>query len=525
MIKITKSRFAFIISMFFLIAITSCEKEEAAVGKDDLSGETEQDFSGSLIRVMGETSGGGTTKTTLEGLETWWKGADEHGVNADKVGIYSPQARPTSDGDPPVENAVFMALTSDKSSEFAGYMYWGTDNHDFYAYYPWEEGTPESTTVPISLTSAQTQASGGNSDHIGALDFMVATPLTGVSPGNEGEGTSGINFRYNHVFTLLEFQITGSGLLSKVKLSGPGTLAFGGGTIDITQGTPDSGVAYNIAGITGESDEVTVELGSPVALGVESVSVYMMINPGDHSGDLAIGLEIDGDYMYMAKSPPEGGFERGKKYEVPVNSGDFANEVTFTYRSVEVTYGIVLGAKGRLWMDRNLGASQVATSSDDELAYGDLFQWGRLDDGHQDRESGTTETLSPTDVPGHDDFIMAPENDWRDGQNDDLWQGDGGINDVCPAGWRVPTENELDNERLSWISSNSAGAFASPLKLPVAGLRSDMDGRIWDVGLAGLYWSSTVDRTYSRILFFFSSGYDMRTDDRAGGGSVRCIKD
>ena len=38
---------------------------------------------------------------------------------------------------------------------------------------------------------------------------------------------------------------------------------------------------------------------------------------------------------------------------------------------------------GRVWMDRNLGATQVATSSIDEAGYGDLYQWGRRKDGHQ----------------------------------------------------------------------------------------------------------------------------------------------
>ncbi|MFO7923007.1 MAG: fimbrillin family protein, partial [Bacteroidales bacterium] len=247
--KITKSSFAFIISMFFLIAITSCEKEEAAVGKDDLSGETEQDFSGSLIRVMGETSGGGTTKTTLEGLETWWKGADEHGVNADKVGIYSPQALPDPKEPAGVVNSEFTADATGKSSDFTGTMYWGSGDHSFYSYYPYSAGEADRTAVPISLPSAQTQSAGGNSDHIGVLDFMVATPLTGVSPGGAGDETSGVTFQYNHVFTLLEFQVTGTGTLSKVKLAGPGTLAFGDGTIDITQGTPDAGVAYTIDNI------------------------------------------------------------------------------------------------------------------------------------------------------------------------------------------------------------------------------------------------------------------------------------
>ncbi len=34
-------------------------------------------------------------------------------------------------------------------------------------------------------------------------------------------------------------------------------------------------------------------------------------------------------------------------------------------------------ATGKIWMDRNLGASRVAQSSIDEEAYGYLYQWGR----------------------------------------------------------------------------------------------------------------------------------------------------
>jgi hypothetical protein len=98
------------------------------------------------------------------------------------------------------------------------------------------------------------------------------------------------------------------------------------------------------------------------------------------------------------------------------------DNVTFTYKGSEVTYGTV-EHNGECWMDRNLGASQVATAYNDSLAYGDLFQWGRLDDGHQDRNSQTTSTNSGADDPGHDDFILETDTpyDWRDPQNDNLW--------------------------------------------------------------------------------------------------------
>jgi uncharacterized coiled-coil DUF342 family protein len=61
---------------------------------------------------------------------------------------------------------------------------------------------------------------------------------------------------------------------------------------------------------------------------------------------------------------------------------------------------------GKIWMDRNLGATKVASSYDDSQSYGDLYQWGRGNDGHQCRNSTTTSILSVTDQPGHGDFII-----------------------------------------------------------------------------------------------------------------------
>jgi hypothetical protein len=129
---------------------------------------------------------------------------------------------------------------------------------------------------------------------------------------------------------------------------------------------------------------------------------------------------------------------------------------------------------GKTWMDRNLGASQVATSSTDAAAYGDLYQWGRGADGHQCRNSGTTTTLSSTDQPGNSNFILAPNApyDWRSTQNDNLWQGVNGINNPCPSGYKIPTYAELDSELSSWINNNAYGAFNSPLKFTQAGYRS-----------------------------------------------------
>jgi uncharacterized protein (TIGR02145 family) len=183
---------------------------------------------------------------------------------------------------------------------------------------------------------------------------------------------------------------------------------------------------------------------------------------------------------------------------------------------------------GKTWMDRNLGSTQVATSSTDINSYGDLYQWGRRADGHQCRTSATTSTLSSIDQPAHGNFIKVNSvnpNDWRSPQNANLWQGVNGINNPCPSGYRIPTETEINAERLSWSQNNSVGAFASPLKWTLAGFRNGNDGSLYDVGAVGSCWSSTVSGIYSRNLFFFSFNAVWNVLSRAYGFSVRCIKE
>ncbi len=192
---------------------------------------------------------------------------------------------------------------------------------------------------------------------------------------------------------------------------------------------------------------------------------------------------------------------------------------------------------GRIWMDRNLGASQVATSSTDIASYGDLYQWGRYADGHElinwsssppAAVNAATIGTSTSTTPGNS-FLSGSSN-WYTGDNpNNFWQGVNGINNPCPSGYRLPTEQEWEAERATWSSQNAAGAFASPLKLPMPGNRSSSDGALFNNGTAGGYWSSTTDLsddTAASYLFFTSSATYMVTNySRAFGGAVRCLKD
>jgi hypothetical protein len=218
-----------------------------------------------------------------------------------------------------------------------------------------------------------------------------------------------------------------------------------------------------------------------------------------------------------------------------------ATTVTFVYNGEEVTYGILNSpTTGRKWLDRNLGAGKIASSLTDYEAYGDLFQWGRLADGHQiivrngptDADaSGLNGTASfnpveysSSDVPGHSKFIpnQAYPADWRNPGNDLLWQGVNGINNPCPLGWRIPTSDDWTAEGLTTLTK----AFDN-LKLTLGGWRGT-DATFSGAGSFGTYYSSSVGpETPGLISFLFitSDGNMVLTGDRVAGMNCRCIQD
>ncbi|MBU0674588.1 MAG: hypothetical protein KJ950_08105 [Proteobacteria bacterium] len=193
-------------------------------------------------------------------------------------------------------------------------------------------------------------------------------------------------------------------------------------------------------------------------------------------------------------------------------------------------YGTVTSKTGRVWMDRNLGASRVATSLTDSAAYGDLYQWGRGADGHQRRTSRTTSIRSSTNDPGHGAFITPPDAwiDWLNPPHNALWNtAIGNINNPCPSGFRVPTQEEWTVEKRSWSSSGSSGAWDSPLKLVLGGGRAGKDGQLFQVGTDGFYWSSSgyADPDMHSYSWRMRISEWVMFEARQHGFSVRCIQD
>ena len=450
------------------------------------------------------------TKTTLSGLETHWV------KDVDKIGVFSPEAAGQKN------NVLYTAQSNGKTSDFTGSLVWGAGAHDFYAYYPYNSTyNGDHEAVPFSLPSEQTQSAANNTDHIGALDYMVATPLTVARGG-------AVNFTFNHVFSIMEFQITGSGSLSAVRLTGTNALACTG-TIDLIQTPGVDDIAYTIAQ-TSTSQTVTVTLGSAASLSTTTaVSVFMMILPGTQSGDITIELEIGGSWKSMTKTPPAGGFVRGKKYQISVFH-DSRDGNLYSYR----TYG------SQVWMTKNMAylPSVVGPGTgSNSTAYYYVY-------GYDSTDVATAKATDNYSTYG----VLY---NWTAAQS------------ACPSGWRLPSDAEwtqLEEYLIAngynydgtttgnkiaksmanysgWNTSSTVGAVGNTdypeyrnksgfTALP-GGYRLD-PGAFRHVGTTGHWWSSAQIYTsyaWNRGLSSNGSSVFRGSYDKEDGYSVRCLRD
>jgi len=214
------------------------------------------------------------------------------------------------------------------------------------------------------------------------------------------------------------------------------------------------------------------------------------------------------------------------------NDGSISTDtivVTITFLSTSITHNSVLYQSivspitGRIWLDRNLGASRGCTSSTDTECYGDYYQWGRETDGHEKSTSITSKIQVTSLNNSSDKFIdiIGGDSDWAhdvDPTKIERSQNWGNINgnSVCPSGFRVPSLDELEAEHIVDESSNSMDHF---LKIPFSGVR--YFNNVSDIGSKFSLWSMSYSDSYGEAVSSEGSAQTIFT----AGYSVRCIKD
>jgi len=215
-------------------------------------------------------------------------------------------------------------------------------------------------------------------------------------------------------------------------------------------------------------------------------------------------------------------------------------------------YKTITSPSGRIWLDRNIGASTVCTKARSEFnseeeyvesqgdCFGGYYQWGRMTDGHEVETSALITSkltkmniFQSTKFVALDDYNSHP--DWLGSSNDvngklrkKKWK-DYENSTICPKGFRVPMIHELQNEGVDMNS------FINILKFPHAGNRVSWEngkirrgsfGSIWSTDLAEPYANNTeyTSKAYNFIVGE-TEGFMVYMQGRSYGKSVRCIED
>jgi uncharacterized protein (TIGR02145 family) len=220
-------------------------------------------------------------------------------------------------------------------------------------------------------------------------------------------------------------------------------------------------------------------------------------------------------------------------YKRTVVSSECPTEVKETTLTVQYQ-GIKVGTV--CWAPVNVGNTGKWDENPD--SYGGFFQFNR------------TQAWHPTDPTNS---VTIPS--WITPINESMnWNET--TNAVCPTGWRLPTQVELQalhnasttgstSVAGTWVATNAkgnavAGKFYGSnhltcslpnnmngcIFLPASGYRSNSTGALSGQGGYGYYWSSVQNSTVNgHDLYFISSnsapaGYN----NKAYGCSVRCVK-
>ena len=185
--------------------------------------------------------------------------------------------------------------------------------------------------------------------------------------------------------------------------------------------------------------------------------------------------------------------------DAPLTLTDTRDNNTYTVRYIN----------GNCWMTQNLRLSggRTLTSADSNVASSWYFPSTSLTSGNSYTDAYST-ISSNTSYGGYYNFCAASA-----GTSCQTSTTTNTTYDICPKGWRLPTDNEQSGIR----------SYSSAFSPVYSGYYRD--GSLRSTGSRGRWWSSTADSNDSQ----YGLGYDSGNLYASGGLknfglSVRCIR-
>ena len=290
--------------------------------------------------------------------------------------------------------------------------------------------------------------------------------------------------------------------------------------------------------------------------------IYKIISNNSNGSIILTGNKLE----FNSSKPAD--YETKSEYDITVTATDssgaeISQEIRVKVKQWSVlfhnhTYGCVKSPyTGKVWLDRNIGATRLCEDINDTQCFGDYYQWGRSADGHEEIGSDKNQTLATQINPVQNEieskFVETniSTNDWVEAGVDDnfskrmeAWKSNNNSKKVCPDGYYVA---ESDNFYIELLNGNSSAqidknssevagnsdnkllnAYHTFLKLPSAGVK-DKNNTIKGTKEAIEIWTSDADSgvlgaQIDRLNISVNSA-DMATlADTTWGLPIRCIK-
>lgn len=206
---------------------------------------------------------------------------------------------------------------------------------------------------------------------------------------------------------------------------------------------------------------------------------------------------------------------------------------------------------GSWWSPINVGQTKISEVGDPGVAGGSIFQWGRKQALKWDSPQKVGPVNSPEEAGEY--FILPAGNwaDWITPRYDKTWNSGSEEapvkteSDPCPAGWRVPTQNELatmlgqEGPNGIWEGASSPGResngratingeFSTKLYFPATGGINEQ-GVDYDQGRIVYLWTSNNFREWATgwtaKLYGGQVGNGSWLRQRCYGLFVRCVQE